>query len=422
MLFLLTLPWQMRQWKEAARLEEEAALRESRVRKLEQERRQSGSAASSSAMSAGGISSGSVSARVQTVADRVQRAMLGGGGPAVIAEAAADIKRLEADAARSAPVADILADLYQQIGYWDKAMEMARLSRRLAPGTPGPLMRLGYLETALGHPKAGMAYFRQAAERAPRSAAEPHVALALAHAQNGDLKAAEQELRAARRLQSDNWHTALLLAQNLTARRRFDEAETAFAEVLRLAPEEPQPYIEQAAFLLERAEDRARDAGGGAARSDIASARRAAERALVLEPGSASAHFQLGRIHAKLGDEKDALREWEQVLAVSPSYPKLRVNLGQLLIRTGERERGQKLLREAARDAEESAEFNRLVIRSGNAPDNVELRRDLARWCREHGRLSRAILEWQEILARRPGDPEARQQLQAALARRDGSS
>lgn len=380
-------------------MNEEARVQEARIQKL----RQQGSSASPSPENLAG--------KIQAAAARAQRAGKSGGEDA--SSAAAEIQKLEDEAARSSQVADTLADLYQQIGYLDRGLAMARLSRRLAPNAPGPLLRLGYIEIALGHPKSGAEYFRRAKARAA-GMAEPHIALALAFEQNGDLKAAEQELRAARRLQPTNWRTALLLSQNLTAQRRYDEAEAALSDALRLAPEEPQPYVEQAAFFLERLEKQT----GGEGTSLIAAARRAVARALLLNPNSLDARFLLGRIHAKAGADTDALREWEQVLAIRPAYPKLRMNMGRLLIRNGDKARGRKLLAEGERDAAEAAEFNRLVIRVGNDPASIPLRRDLARWSMQHGRLSRAILEWQEILSRLPEDREARQQLPVALARR----
>ena len=398
-LFFLSLPWQMRNWAETARLNEEARVQEAQIQKL----RERGS-------NAPVMSPESLSTKIQTVALLVQRT----GGGSESATAANEIRKLESEAARSAQVADTLADLYQQIGYIDRAMMMARLSLRLAPNAPGPLLRMGYIEMALGHPQSGIEYFRRAGQRAA-GMAEPHIALALAYELNGDLQATGRELQTARRLQPANWRTALLLSQNMNAQQRHKESQSALAEALRLAPDEPQVYVAQAAFSLQRAENQT---PGNAADADIASARRSAERALLLDPNSLDARFLLGRIQAKSGAYTDALREWEKVLAIRPAYPKLRLNLGRLLIRKGDKERGQILLGEGTRDAAEAAEFNRLVIRAGNNPEKMPLRRELARWSMQHGKLSRAIFEWQEILVRLPEDSEARQQLQIALSRR----
>jgi cytochrome c-type biogenesis protein CcmH/NrfG len=103
---------------------------------------------------------------------------------------------------------------------------------------------------------------------------------------------------------------------------------------------------------------------------------------------------------------------------LAPGFSELGYQLGRLLIERGERARGQRLIDEDRRARAEAAEFNRLVIVAGTDPKNPEHHRHLARWCMKHGRLARAILEWQEVLDRLPHDAEARQGLQAARARR----
>jgi cytochrome c-type biogenesis protein CcmH/NrfG len=146
--------------------------------------------------------------------------------------------------------------------------------------------------------------------------------------------------------------------------------------------------------------------------------RRAAEDCLRLDPQNHAARYLLGAAYLNSGQEAEARREWEQLFAIAPAYPKLRTELGRLLVGQGERKRGLALIAEGRRAQLDEAEFNRLVIRVGTDSENVDLRRKLARWCMKHGRLSRAILEWEEVLARVTEDAEARRGLQTARSLR----
>ena len=55
----------------------------------------------------------------------------------------------------------------------------------------------------------------------------------------------------------------------------------------------------------------------------------------------------------------------------------------------------------------DGTEYNRLVTTAGMNLENPERHRELARWCQAHGRLSRSILEWEQVLRLRPEDAEA---------------
>ncbi len=397
--FLLSLPWQRHQWAEKMRIDTEVRVQETRIRKLNRER----------------TAQTEAEQRLRQTPDdfmaRLNRAtvLIQSGD---IPQAAAQLKALEALARQSPQIADTLAGLYSQIGYYDRAMAMVRLTEHLAPGSPAALLRRGYLEFALGRHKKGGALFRQVAAQMPGSA-EPHVALALSLEQSGDLKNAERELETARRLRPSHWPVILLLARNQASQRQYAEALETVQAALTLSPDEPQIHLQKAEILRERARVQPGRAG-----EDTQAALRAVNQALLLNPNSLDAHNLLGHLFHEAGSEAKALQEWERAYALNPAYPKLRFYLGRLLIRNGERERGLKLLADEERSRTEESEFNRLVIVSGSQPENVEHHRRLARWSMEHGRLSRAILEWEEVLTQVPGDKEAQRGLQTARSRR----
>jgi Flp pilus assembly protein TadD len=276
------------------------------------------------------------------------------------------------------------------------------------------LLRRGYIELALGRPALAQTRFREAARRAP-DMPETHLALALSADQAGDRKGAERELRVAHRLRPTDWRILILLAQNLNGQRRYDQALGVLEEAGRIAPAEPAVYATKAAVLYDQAHGQ-ENRGTAAARFEPALT--AARRWLALDPNSRDAHNLLANIFLESGDEAEAQRLWERIYAVDPAYPKLRLNLGRLLVRRGDRTRGLRLLADERRIRDEAAEFNRLVILAGAQNENPAAHRQLARWCQKQGRLSRAILEWREVLARLPADAEAQAGLRRCLTLR----
>ena len=397
--FLATLPWQRRQWAQVARTRQMSALQETRAKEIARAHQELAAAEE----------------RVRAAPDNAEARIA---AARILAErrdlprAAAHLRAVESAAQHSPGLAGTLSGLYQKIGYLDRALAMARLEKRLAPESPSALLNLGFLHLQLGWQTKVRDLFRQAAKRAPDSA-EPHLALALWHDQAGDLEEAGKELAAADRLRPGDWQIALLRAQNFQARGRYDKALETLEAGMERHPTQPQLYAQRAHLLLEQARSRVTkglDAFGPTVRE--------AQRCLSLDPNNADAHFILGKVYRDAGDEVRAIRAWERVLQINPEYPSLRLNLGRLLVHQGQRARGLALIEADRRARAEADEFNRLVTLAGMKLEDMGRRRELARWCQAHGRLSRAILEWEEVLARLPEDPEAARNLRACKARR----
>lgn len=390
----ITIPWQRRQWAELARARSHAAAQEQRLRdvrgrrtelqRIEAALEQSPQNLETRLEAARSFLSSGDSARAAEILQKIER------------EAAADPAL-----AKDAALAGALSSLYERIGWQDKALEQAEKAYRLEPDSVDSLIRVAFLEALLGWQKQCQAHVREAVRRAPESA-EPHLAQALVFDQIGGLPAAEKELREADRLRPGDWRIQLLLARNRMAQQRYDEALASLETALAAAPAEAALVAAQADALLQKVEALPKRPADLLARAEAA-----ARRYLEMAPESPEATFLMGRALYLKGDLPGAKRYWEQVYARQPDFGRLRIGLGTLLARTGDRARGAKLLEEARRDQEIGNEYHRLVTAAGQQRDDADAHRQLARHCRAHGRIPRAIVEWQQVLRIVPGDKEA---------------
>ena len=399
LVFLATLPWQVRNWREAAAIRRDTARQQAQLQQLQQARD-----ALRHAQDALRATPHDPNAQLALAAQLAQNQDF--------PDAAAQLRALEPAAMRSPDLAGAAAELYQKIGDIDRAVALARLAHRLAPDSPQAALRLGVLDMQIGWQAPGLALLNQAARALPDSA-EPHLALALAANQSGAYKDAERELRTADRLRPGDWHIAALLADNRASQGRDADALQSVADALRLAPQEASLYAQQARLRL----DQARTQAAGKT-PDIALAVQSARQCLALDPDNAGAHDTLGLAYRDAGLGADARREWERAHALAPGDSTLGYNLGRLRIAQGDRAAGLRLLAESARAAQDAAAYDRLVVLAGEAPSDPARHRQLARWCQAHGHLSRAIFEWQEVLTHLPQDAEAKQSLARLLAQR----
>ena len=396
---LLTLPWQIRNWREAAALRRDASRQQAYLQQLQQA--QSNLRQAHNALRAAPTDP---NAQLALAAQLTQNQDFPG--------AAAQLKALEPAAKQSADLSGAAAGLYQKIGYIDRAVALARQAHQLAPASPEAALRLGVLDMQIGWQAPGQALLNQAALALPLSA-EPHLALALAANQSGAYKEAEKELLLADRLRPGDWHIQALLADNRSAQGRNTEALQSLAEAQKLAPQEAELYAKQAGVLLTQARTQ-----GAGKKIEIAPIIQAARQGLTLNPNNAEAHNTLGLAYRDAGQEAEARREWEQAYALAPNDPVLGYNLGRLRIAQGDRTSGLQLLAEAARLAHDNAEYDRLVILTGSTPNNPQRHQQLAQWCMTHHHVSRAIFEWQEVIRLLPRDAEARRNAVQLLAQR----
>ena len=401
---LATIPWQRRQWAELQAAREDGQRQRQRLAKL-----QSGKSELETLEKRLADNPADIALRLDAA-----RTFLSSGNTKRAAELLQQTERdANSDTGRQdTALAAALATLYERIGWQDKALFYSRRCVEIEPRNVEHLLRIAFLEGLLGWQKDCQAHVREATRLAPDQA-EPHLSLALIHDQIGGMSESERELRTADRLRSGDWRIQLLLARNLMGQKRFDDALVLLEKILEANPNEGAVHAAAADALLQQI-------AAATVKSDatIARALRHCRDYHRIAPDSPEAQFLLGKALMETGDRNGAREQWEAVYERQPDFGKLRISLGNLLVREGDRTRGARLLQEARNDQNVSNEYHRLVTTAGQNRQNPDAHRNLARHCMQHGRLPRAIVEWEEVLRLLPGDKEATQGILDAKKRR----
>ncbi len=111
----------------------------------------------------------------------------------------------------------------------------------------------------------------------------------------------------------------LLTAREAVAARRYPEAVTAYSYAIECAPTDPVGYLSLGNVF----------AGLG----DLNGAAEVFEQGIVVLPGSADLHYNLGVAHALRGDPAGAASSFQTALDINPDHQQARDNLAAVLIR-----------------------------------------------------------------------------------------
>lgn len=387
---LASLPWQLKQWKTLESERNKTALQEKRLREL------------------ASASQKTTEARTSLPTDPASRmeaalALINSGDST---HALPLLRALEQDSHRIPGMTSQLGDLYRQIGQVDRAHALLSSALSLTPTDSVTLVRMGYLELSLGERPAALAHFQQAQKAAPQDP-EPLLAEALYYDQESKFAQAEPLLTKAATLATDRWNTRALLADNQAKQGRYAQALSALEALVAQHPGEPQALAQQARTLLDAANAQQAQATGFRKKAIDA-----LNAAIQLAPADASLWFDLGRAWRDSGDSAQARKAWEESYRLKPTYAKLRSQLGALLLRSGDTVRGRKLIAEEEQAEQERVAFNVEVGKRMQASKDSAARRRFAHWCADHHKISRAILEWEQLLKDYPGDPEATRELE----------
>jgi len=110
----------------------------------------------------------------------------------------------------------------------------------------------------------------------------------------------------------------------LASLSRYDDARIQFEKESSIDPQNALPYVQRAFLELQTRHP--------------ADALLAAQRAIQLAPGSAEAHYVLGRSQFDSGKFEDAARELEIAAQINPGSPEVHFNLAKAYARLNRRE------------------------------------------------------------------------------------
>lgn len=130
---------------------------------------------------------------------------------------------------------------------------------------------------------------------------------------------------------------------------RYDEAEAQFAAESKINPKSELPYVQSAFAQLQAHRP--------------ADALVSAQHAVQLAPGSAEAHYVLGRSLLDSGKLEDALKELQAAAQINPGSPEVHYNLAKTYAKLNRPEDAQ---RERARFAELNAEIEKQRSQHGS--------------------------------------------------------
>jgi len=214
----------------------------------------------------------------------------------------------------------------------------------LAPNSEEALFASAQLSLGLRAPLAAVRAL-EPLTRMCAMVAQYHYLLGVALMQAGDMAAAVDALREARRLDPDRPLTLTALGLALNNRKAFEEARTHLARALELEPDS----LEATAALAESEE------GAG----DLARAEEHARRALARAGDHATANLVLGMVRMKQERYEEARASLEQAVATDPGSPKARYLLSLACARAGDEEAAQRHLaayREKLKEVDERVE------------------------------------------------------------------
>ncbi|MCX6368634.1 MAG: hypothetical protein NTX57_18290 [Armatimonadetes bacterium] len=300
-------------------------------------------------------------------------------------------KALEPKALSSSDLSDLLAGFYYRLGVLEGALRLSRQAVTLNPKSATALLHLGQLEQDLGYSQPAGEHLRAARDLAP-NAVQVHLALARFLERELHQREGEAERREALSLEPQNPGIMGELASNLIRQQRYGEARALLVEADRFAPNAPPGLLQRAQIAWEEARR-----GIGNTQERYSEMETWLTKCLQASPDDPGALFLLGNLRVARGDDAGAEQALSTALARAPELEGLRVQLGQVLVRRGQKERGEAMINVHRKLQEHREMRDRLVSRVAMQPENTARRQELIRWCLANGELARATLEQAEL-------------------------
>jgi len=194
----------------------------------------------------------------------------------------------------------ILIASYIRSGQTHKAVELLEPVLKQGTKDPAILALAGEVHMQLNEYEKARKYFEQASALAPKNSAM-RTGLGLTRLAAGDIEAGTAELESAAALDESRYHADVLLVTTFLQQREFGKALQAVEALEKKQPNNPLTYNLAAAAHL--------------GNKDEASARRALEKALSLQPNYTPAAMNLAQLDLKAGNKAVARKRFEDMIA-----------------------------------------------------------------------------------------------------------
>ena len=229
-----------------------------------------------------------------------------------------------------------LGTVLKSLGRLPEAADEFRAVIALEPSAAPAYNNLGAVERSLGHLDAAESAYSRAIELDPRYA-DAHHNLGNLRLQREQFEQAVQSFEAALAIGGESPETFRLLAVALERVGRVEDAVAACERACTMAPQNERLWDQLGSLLQRTAHLDATHPGAANPRThDLEKAKAAFCRALALAPKDRDANFHLATIHQETGNTRDALRGYEHVLSLDPSFVPAHRALGKLLYGLGD--------------------------------------------------------------------------------------
>jgi Flp pilus assembly protein TadD len=276
----------------------------------------------------------------------------------------------------------------------------------LRPKDPAPHFNLAELYSRYRNVTSSVAPLEKATELDPHDA-EAWYRLGMAYA---DLHQWDQSLAALQRAVAVNPRRPVYwrdLAQIQMHFGKSADARDSLGRARDLDPTDPSIPV-----LLAKAE---LALGGDSA--NLAKLEALLKEALQRDAHYAAAHRELGTLRLRRGKVPDAIRELRLAVKYDSSDGQALFQLGQALLRAGQREEGEKMIRGFRELTEALRTVGSLEDRIHQDPKNADLRLRMAREYRRYDWDERAVNQYQVYLSLKPDDVKVQKELQSYVAR-----
>ncbi len=281
-------------------------------------------------------------------------------------DAEKELREVMKDAADSSQAHYYLALSYWQKGSLGQAASELQEALRMSPGSPVVLQSLAQLNLSQGNASVAQIYGQELVEKYPVDVSN-RLLLGAIYSREGQLRPAEEQFMAAKRLAPNQADVHLNLGQLYSAERKWAEAEKEFEAALQLDPLNSTLLSQYAGFLVARQESSratARvqqfvNANPANAQGHIilgalqfeaknnSAAQVEFERAIQLDPKNIQAYLQMGRVYDVESHADLAIGQYQKALDLQPKFAPLCTMIGNLYLHRGDLETARQYFQKA---------------------------------------------------------------------------